>query len=119
MPLPKGSKTPGAEMPFLDHLEELRWRLIWSLVALAVGVGAGLAIVLRFDVIALLARPLAPILEGQTLVYTHPADPFGIVMKAALAIGLVLALPVILYQIWAFLSPALYENERRVAIPII
>lgn len=107
------------EMPFLDHLEELRWRLIWALGALAVGVGIGFWAVLRFNVIKLLAAPIEPYLHGQHLVYTHPTDPFSIVMKAAFIIGIVIALPVILYQIWAFLSPALYGHEKRVVIPVL
>ena len=111
-------KQTGAEMPFLDHLEELRWRLIKSLGALAVGIVVAFVLLLRVDVIGILQRPIAPLLEGQQLVFTHPGDPFGIVMKAAFAIGLIAALPVILYQAWAFLAPALYEHEKRVMIPV-
>jgi sec-independent protein translocase protein TatC len=108
-------------MPFLDHLEELRWRLIWSLVALALGIAIGFVLVTndRTSVISLLERPILPYLAGRKLVYTHPGDPFSILLKTAFAIGLVLALPVILYQLWAFLSPALYQHEKRVVIPVL
>ncbi|MDQ3698645.1 MAG: twin-arginine translocase subunit TatC [Gemmatimonadota bacterium] len=112
-------KQPSAEMPFLDHLEELRWRLIWSLGALGAGIIIGFVVVMQFDVIGLLARPITPLLQGQKLVFTHPGDPFSILMKAAFAVGLVLAAPVILYQVWAFIAPALYGHERRVVIPVI
>lgn len=112
-------KPKSAEMPFLDHLEELRWRIIWSLAALMAGLIVGFVIVAQFDVIGLLSRPIAPLLHGAKLVYTHPGDPFGILMKAAFAIGLVLASPVIIYQVWLFVSPALYSHEKRLAIPVI
>jgi sec-independent protein translocase protein TatC len=109
----------GAEMPFLDHLEELRWRIIWSLLALFVGMVIGFVLVTQIDIIALLARPIAPFLQGAKLVYTHPGDPFGILIKVALAVGLVVASPVILYQAWAFVAPALYPHEKRLVFPAI
>src|SRR5918992_3880222 len=109
-----------AEMPFLDHLEELRWRLIWSLLALIVGVAIGFVLVLRFDLIDVLQTPIAPYLKGtQGLVYTHPADPFSISLTTAFIVGTIIALPVIIYQIWGFLSPALYRHEKRVVIPLL
>jgi sec-independent protein translocase protein TatC len=111
--------SDSAEMPFLDHLEELRWRIIWSLLALVIGVAVGFIVVLHFDVIAVLERPIAPLLHGKKLVFTHPSDPFSLVMKMAFAIGIIIALPVIIYQAWAFLSPALYQHEKKVVIPVI
>ncbi|HET7600857.1 MAG TPA: twin-arginine translocase subunit TatC [Gemmatimonadales bacterium] len=109
---------PGAEMPFLDHLEELRWRIIWSLVALVAGVGAAFGVLLNFDVIGWLERPILPFLQGRKLVYTHPGDPFQIILEASVVLGVMLALPVILYQVWAFVAPALYRHERRVAMGV-
>jgi sec-independent protein translocase protein TatC len=109
---------PGAEMPFLDHLEELRWRIIWSLVALIVGVGAAFGVLLNFNVIGWLERPILPYLSGRKLVYTHPGDPFQIILEAAVILGVLLALPVILYQVWSFVAPALYRHERRVAVGV-
>jgi sec-independent protein translocase protein TatC len=113
------SAAQQTEMPFLDHLEELRWRIIWSLLALAIGFVVGLVLVMRFDFIALIERPIAPYLQGQKLVYTHPGEPFNIAMSVSFAVGMVLAAPVVLYQVWAFLSPALYQHEKRVVIPIL
>ncbi|HKG92953.1 MAG TPA: twin-arginine translocase subunit TatC [Gemmatimonadaceae bacterium] len=115
----KTGKGGATEMPFLDHLEELRWRILWSLSALIVGMIVGFVVVLKFDVVALLLRPVKPFLAGGKLVYTHPADPFNITLTTALALGIVLALPVIIYQLWAFVSPALYRHEKRVVIPIL
>jgi sec-independent protein translocase protein TatC len=114
-----GPKSSGAEMPFLDHLEELRWRILWSLIALLVGMIVAFLLVTRVDVIRFLMAPIEPYLQGRKLVYTHPGESFGIVMKVSFGVGLVLALPVIIYQVWAFLSPALYRHEKKVVIPVI
>jgi sec-independent protein translocase protein TatC len=116
MPIPKSS---SGEMPFLDHLEELRWRIIYALGALVVGVGIGFFVAYKLDLLLLLQKPLIPYLRGQTLVYTHPGDPFSVLMQVALVVGIALALPVIGYQVWAFLSPALYKNERRIVVPVL
>jgi sec-independent protein translocase protein TatC len=108
------------EMPFLDHLEELRWRLVWSIGALAVGLVIGAIIVVHFNAILFLEKPILPYLPpGQHLVITHPADSFTVLMSASLAIGGIIALPMIGYQLWSFLSPALYKHEKRVVIPAL
>src|SRR5688572_3757989 len=98
------------EMPFLDHLEELRSRLFKVLAASVVGIGLGLWIVLRFDAISFLASPIAPHLTDTNgkLTILGVTDQFLITLKLGAVVGLVLASPIILYQIWAFLSPALY-----------
>jgi sec-independent protein translocase protein TatC len=108
----------ATEMPFLDHLEELRTRLMWACGALLLGIVAAFAVVTRYGVVKLLQRPIQPYLQGE-LIITHPADGFKIVMLVSFALGLVFALPVILYQLWAFLSPALYQHEKRVVVPIL
>lgn len=61
-----------SEMPFLDHLEELRWRIIWALTARVLAVAAGFFLVLRFNVIALLEEPILPYLRGHHVVATRP-----------------------------------------------
>ena len=106
-------------MPFLDHLEELRWRVLYSLLAIVVATLIGWLIVERVDVIGLLIRPIAPLLPGGKLSFTSPTEPFFITLKLAFAVGLLLASPVVVYQIWAFLAPALYERERRMVIPAL
>jgi len=109
----------SAEMPFLDHLEELRWRIIWSLAALVVGVGVAFFLVMKFNLLLWMQGPMLPYLHGRRLVYTHPGDGFSILLQTAIIVGVVLALPVLIYQIWAFLSPALYQKEKRIAVPVI
>jgi sec-independent protein translocase protein TatC len=108
-----------AEMPFLDHLEELRWRIIWSLAAIVVGVGLAFAVVIKFNLLTWMQGPILPYLHGRRLVYTHPGDGFSILMQTAIIVGIVLALPVILYQVWAFLSPALHRHEKKIVVPVI
>ena len=112
------AKNPSGEMPFLDHLEELRWRIIWCLGALVIGFGAAFWLVVRFEFVRLLQAPIAPFLTGK-LKYTNPADPFTITLNAAIIVGILIASPVIIYHVWAFLSPALHRHEKKVVIPVI
>jgi sec-independent protein translocase protein TatC len=103
-------------MPFLDHLEELRWRIIYSLAAAAVAIGIGFFIVLRYDVIGRLEAPILPYLHGHHVMATHPTDGLQWTISAAMWIGVVLAFPVIVYQAWLFLAPALFAREKRLLV---
>ena len=111
----------AGEMPFLDHLEELRWRIIWSLAALVVGVVIGFVVVFTFRVplVTWIEGPILPYLQGRRLVITHPTDGFSVLMQLSIIMGLILALPMILYQVWAFLAPGLHKRERRAVLPVI
>ncbi len=110
---------PAGEMPFLDHLEELRWRIIRSLAALVVGFGVGFWIVQQFQLVSLLKTPIAPYLLDGKLIVTSPTEPVMIVFKLSFLVGLVLASPVLLWQLWAFLAPALYEREKKALVPAL
>ena len=116
MPIPK---SKSGEMPFLDHLEELRWRIIYSLGSVLVCIAAGFWVTLHFDLVRLLAKPILPLVPGGVLYYTHPSDKFSITLNAAMTCGIVFAAPVILYQVWLFLSPALHPHEKRVGIAVL
>jgi sec-independent protein translocase protein TatC len=107
----------SGEMPFLDHLEELRSRILRSLAAVVVGCALGLWLVQRFQLVSLLKQPIAPYLTDGKLVVTSPTEPVMIVLKLGLLVGLVLASPVILWQTWAFLAPALYAREKKALVP--
>lgn len=109
----------SAEMPFLDHLEELRWRIIWSLAALVVGVAAAFYIVWQFNLLTWMQGPMLPYLHGRRLVNTAPGEGFSILLQTSILVGIVIAMPVIIYQVWLFLSPALHRHEKRVAVPVI
>src|SRR5205809_689066 len=106
-------------MPFLDHVEELRWRILYSLLAIVVGTLAGCIIVEHVDVLGLLMRPIAPLIPGGKLRVTGPTEPFFLTLKFAFVLGLVLASPVVGYHVWAFLVPALYPRERRLIVPAL
>jgi len=104
--------APEGKMSFLDHLAELRHRIIWSVVA----IGLGFLATFYFSdrIIAFLARPL-PV----KLAFMAPTEAFWVNMKVAMIAGLFLALPVVLYQVWAFVSPGLLPHERRYALPFV
>jgi sec-independent protein translocase protein TatC len=110
-------RGPGGEMPFLDHLEELRWRLFWSLGAVFLFTIVGFYLVQVFDVLGILTAPIEPLLGGTKLKYLNPTEPFFLTMKLALLVGIITGFPIIAYQAWAFFSPALLPAERRVIIP--
>ncbi len=105
-------------MPLTKHLEELRRCLIISLVA--VGVGFCIAYVLKERIFAFLARPLADALpEGSSLQFLGVAEAFTTYIKIAFIVGIFLALPVILYELWSFVAPGLHEHEKRYALPFV
>lgn len=115
----KNTKAAG-EMPFLDHLEELRWRILWSLLAVAAGAIVGFLLVHYGGVISILHGPYqAQFGDEQMLIYTKPTDAFFLTLKAGILVGIILVFPIVVYQVWAFLSPALKKEERRVIIPAL
>jgi len=109
------------EMPFLDHLEELRWRILKALGALFVCAVGGFLLVHYLPVTEILIRPVSPFLEHQEgkLTALSPLEPFFLELKLALIVGVLFAFPIVVYQVWAFLSPALEKHERRVIIPAL
>jgi sec-independent protein translocase protein TatC len=113
-----GDDEPGGKMSFLEHLDELRKRLVICAVSLLAGFLVGLVFVDRvFDFVM---RPLQRVLpEGSMLVYTEPAEAFLLYMKIAALMGLFMALPVVLLQLWLFVAPGLYANEKKFAIPFV
>jgi sec-independent protein translocase protein TatC len=113
------SHSPQAEMPFLDHLEELRQRLLRAGLAFIVGVMVAFVILTQTDFIGFLQRPIRPYLVAGSLIYTHPGAVFSILIQVAFILGAVIASPVIGYQLWLFIQPALYPRERRLAVPAI
>jgi sec-independent protein translocase protein TatC len=100
------------KMSFLDHLGELRKRIVWGLVATTIG----FLITFSFSerIVGFLARPL----PGK-LAQLAPTEVFWVHMKVAMIAGLFLALPVVLYQVWAFVAPGLLPHERRYAAPFV
>jgi len=115
----KRTRTPDARMPMLDHLSELRNRLIVSIVAVAI---AGVvAFFLSNQIITFLVSFYRDALGNQhaKLVNLSPVDGFVIRLKVATYGGIVLALPIWLYELWRFITPALDPREKRYAIPFV
>lgn len=100
----------------LGHLVELRSRIIKA--SIAVTIGAVVAFVFRAQLLEILSQPYADV-TGDRLVFTSPTDPFSISMRIALFGGASLASPVIFYQAWVFVTPALTKKERKWAIPLV
>lgn len=110
----------GTEQPFVSHLIELRDRLVKALIAVAV-VFAGLCLwpgpAGLYD---MLASPLvANLPKGTTLIATNVISPFIVPLKITLMAAFLVALPVVLYQIWAFVAPGLYSHEKRLVLPLV
>jgi sec-independent protein translocase protein TatC len=107
-------------MSLVDHLEELRWRILKSLIAIVVG--TVIAFIFREQIVRFLAAPLpqgADMLTHGKIVVTGITEGFTVFLLISLAAGVILALPVILYQVWAFVAPGLYAHEKRAAVPFI
>jgi sec-independent protein translocase protein TatC len=119
-----GGDTGKEAMPtmgFLDHLEELRKRIVYSIVAVVVG--TGLCWGYREKIYAVMQKPIMDALRAhnlaEKLVYLNPTDPFNLYLKIAMLAGLFLTSPFVLYQVWMFISPGLYRNEKRYVFPFM
>lgn len=122
------SEEPRAEsrdaltgMSFLEHLEELRRRIIWSLVSVAVCFGVAWQYSDR--IFGLMQKPIIEALRNhkmdEKLVYLNPTEPFNLYLKVGMLAGLFLASPLVLYQVWLFISPGLYRREKRYVLPFL
>ena len=108
----------GGKMSFLDHLDELRRRIIYSLIG--VGLGFVLAFIYVNELFEFVLRPMQEMLPpGQTLIYTNPSEAFFLKIKLALMAGLILAAPIVFSQVWLFVAPGLYAHEKKLAIPFV
>jgi sec-independent protein translocase protein TatC len=108
----------GARMSFLEHLDELRKRLINA--AIALGVGCVIAFVFLGRVFDFLTRPMQQMLpERGELVVTAPPEYFMLYLKVGVLVGLFVALPAVMLQLWLFIAPGLYAHEKKFAIPFV
>jgi sec-independent protein translocase protein TatC len=109
---------PGAKMTFLEHLDELRKRIIVAVCAVAVGCGIAFAFV--NPIYDFVMHPLSALLpKGSHFIFTEPMEAFFLKMKMALIVGIMIAMPVTLWQVWLFVAPGLYAKEKRLAVPFI
>ncbi|MFY9911949.1 MAG: twin-arginine translocase subunit TatC [Candidatus Sulfotelmatobacter sp.] len=115
------SRDTMPTMGFLDHLEELRRRVVYSIAAVAVGFFAcWWKVEWIYD---LMQRPILEVLRANgmsdKLVYLNPTEPFNLYLKIAALAGLFVTSPFVLYQVWMFISPGLYRNEKRYVVPFM
>lgn len=117
---PKEDELAGSEQPFVAHLVELRDRLIKSVIAIAV-VSAVLFVypgpAALYDILA--APLIAHLPKGATLIATSVISPFMVPLKILLMAAFLIALPVVLWQAWAFVAPGLYSHEKKLVLPLV
>ncbi len=110
----------GTEQPFVSHLIELRDRLIRAFIAIGVAFGVLALYPGPSALYDLLAAPLvASLPTGATMIATNVISPFLVPLKITLVAAFMLALPVVLYQVWAFVAPGLYSHEKRLVLPLV
>jgi sec-independent protein translocase protein TatC len=110
--------TTDEKQPFLAHLEELRKRLVFC--AIAIGIGFIICYIFSKQLFSFLILPLNKVLPpGSRLIYTNLPEMFITYIKVALVAGIILAIPVIFYQLWMFLAPALYQREKGYLMPFV
>jgi sec-independent protein translocase protein TatC len=108
----------GGKMSFLEHLDELRVRLVRMCVAIGVGILVSFAFIQ--PIFNFLLKPTRDVLPpGVKIIYTQPGEAFGQYMWVSLIAGFVIAAPYVMYQFWGFIAPGLYSKEKRMAIPFV
>jgi sec-independent protein translocase protein TatC len=116
-------EVEGSRAPLLDHLKELRTRLIWSMVALGIAtIGCFFIAEWLYNILLTPLVNEAQIGRGQTefeLIYTAPLEVFFVQLKLALFAGLFVAFPIIAWQIYRFVAPGLYKNEKYAFLPFL
>ncbi|MBP5991428.1 MAG: twin-arginine translocase subunit TatC [Piscinibacter sp.] len=116
----KPDELAGTEQPFVSHLVELRDRLIRAAIAVALCFGVLAVYPGPAALYDLLAAPLVSHLpQGATLIATNVISPFIVPLKITLLAGFLAALPVVLYQAWAFVAPGLYSHEKKLVLPLV
>ena len=117
---PDDDEEPSAvgKMSFLDHLDELRKRIVNSVIA--VGVGILLSFAFIQNIFNFLLAPTRKVLPpGVKIIYTQPGEAFGMYITVSMIAGAVLASPYVMYQVWMFIAPGLYSKEKRMALPFV
>lgn len=115
---PRPGPAPGGRpMPVVEHLGELRRRLVVSVTALVLGAAVGFA--LYDPILGALVEPYVSVTGTSTLFITDPLEGFATRLKVAGYTGVVLAMPVVLWQLWRFVTPGLHRRERRLAVPFV
>ncbi|MGH9411224.1 MAG: twin-arginine translocase subunit TatC, partial [Vicinamibacterales bacterium] len=115
---PETDDGAGAKMSFLEHLDELRKRLIYAVISIAVGCGIAFLFINR--IVAFIMEPLAHMLpKGNQLIATSGPDFFMLYLQIGLIAGIFISSPLVLWQVWKFVAPGLYSHEKKFAIPFV
>lgn len=115
-----GQPEPEADagkMSFLEHLDELRRRLVRIVIYLGVGFAA--CFYFSTDIYRFISVPITKALKGAHLVYTNPTDPFTMYIKVALIAAIFVTVPLSLYEVWRFIAPGLYRKEKKYVLPFM
>src|SRR5260221_2708205 len=120
-PVNESAKDEMPTMGFLDHLEELRKRIIYSIISIVIGFWACWKY--AENIYEIMQRPIMEALHSNglsaKLVYLNPTEPFNLYLKVGFMAGLLVASPFVLYQLWCFISPGLYRNDKRYVMPFM
>jgi sec-independent protein translocase protein TatC len=117
---PGEDELAGTEQPFVSHLIELRDRLVKAFIAVGIAFGVLALYPGPSALYDLLASPLvAQLPKGSTMIATNVISPFLVPLKITLLAAFMLALPLVLYQVWAFVAPGLYTHEKRLVAPLV
>ena len=135
VPFPNKAQTPATDedpdweesgqdsertgkMSFLEHLDELRKRIVWALLSVVIGFVIACFFIGR--IFAFIMAPMqAALATGQTLIYTEPTEALMLYLKMALLVGVLIGSPGVMTQVWLFVAPGLYANEKKLAIPFV
>jgi sec-independent protein translocase protein TatC len=108
----------AGKMSFLEHLDELRKRIVYALISIVAGFLIACLFLTRiFNFI--MAPMQAALPKGQTLIYTEPTEALMLYLKMALLVGILIGSPGVMTQVWLFVAPGLYANEKKLAIPFV
>ena len=112
------SSEAGGKMSFLDHLDELRKRIVWAIVFVVVGFG--IACLFLNPLFNFVMGPMQALLgPGQKMIYTDPTEALMLYLKLAVIAGILIASPAVMTQVWLFIAPGLYQHEKKLAIPFV
>src|SRR5882724_11304470 len=110
--------SAGAKMSFLEHLDELRKRIVRMCIGIGVGILISFAFIERiFNFLLSPTRKVLP--PGVKIIYTQPGEAFSMYITVSMIAGAIIASPYVMYQVWMFIAPGLYSKEKRMAIPFV
>jgi sec-independent protein translocase protein TatC len=118
LPPDEDDELQGGKMSFLEHLDELRKRIVYSVSAVGVGILIAFTFINRIYSF-LMAPTMRQLPPGSRLMYTEPGEAFSLYIQLSLIVGVLIVSPFIMYQLWLFIAPGLYSNEKRLAIPFV